>query len=664
MDINAQVATLPYVGSIYAKRLAKLEIKSIKDLLYHVPFRYDDLREITKIGSFPIGETKTVKAEIVGFKNQYTNGGKAIQVAEIYDGTGKINCIWFNQRYLSRSLPVGTAAYFAGELTWWRKNKAIYSPDFEIFTPGKTPLHTGRLVPIYHETYGISSKWLRNRIYSLIQNLIEEDVLETMPDEIMKQNNLMRVLQSLKTIHLPNSPEEAESARKRLALDELLILQLENKFRKIKWQENDLAHEFKINDNHINDFINGLPFSLTRAQAKVIVEILDDLKKDTPMNRLLEGDVGSGKTVVAAVAAFAAFKNGLQTAIMAPTQILAAQHQKTLSDLFSKYKIKVGNKKDDDVIVATHALIHKNIKLATVGLVVIDEQHRFGVEQRTHLVDKSTKDKKVPHVLTMTATPIPRTVAKTLYGELDLSILDELPKNRQKVTTWVVPPEKREAGYDWIAKQIDTKKAQVFVVCPLIEDSESESLQDVKSAKAEYEKLVKIFSRHKVGLLHGKMKTTEKDEILQKFRDKKIDILVSTPVVEVGVDIPDATIMLIEAADRFGLASLHQLRGRVGRGDKKSYCMLLTENKNPKVVERLNALKTHHSGFELAEIDLELRGPGEILGNRQSGLSNLKIASWRDIDLITLSRHLATEVVENPQNFAKLLESIKKAAHN
>lgn len=664
MDINAPVATLPYVGSVLAKRLSKLEISSIRDLLYHVPFRYDDLREITKISSFPLGETKTIKAEVIAFKNQYTNNGKAIQVAEIYDGTGKINCIWFNQRYLPRTLPVGTVAYFAGELTWWKKNKAIYSPDFEIYVEGKIPLHTARLVPIYHETYGISSKWIRARMFNLLRNLKEEDVTETLPKSVLKNNGFIGIFQSFQNIHFPDSPQEAEEARKRLALDELLILQLENKFRKIKWQENELAHKFKIDDKQINNFIKSLPFSLTNAQVKVIDEILSDLKMDKPMNRLLEGDVGSGKTVVAAAAAFAAYKNGLQTAIMAPTQILAVQHQDTLTKLFKKFKLKVGNHKEDDIIVATHALIHKNIELSTVGLVVIDEQHRFGVEQRTHLVDKSTKNKLMPHVLTMTATPIPRTVAKTLYGELDLSVLDELPKNRQKITTWVVPSEKRDAGYEWIAKQIDTQKAQVFVVCPLIEESESESLIDVKSAKAEYEKLAKIFNNHKVGLLHGKMKIAEKEEVLDNFRLKKIDILVSTPVVEVGVDVPDATIMLVEAADRFGLASLHQLRGRVGRGNKKSYCMLMTENKNPKVIHRLNALKDHDSGFKLAEIDLELRGPGEILGSRQSGISNLKIANWRDIELITLSRQLATEVVENPQNFAKLLESLKKAAHN
>jgi ATP-dependent DNA helicase RecG len=379
------------------------------------------------------------------------------------------------------------------------------------------------------------------------------------------------------------------------------------------------------------------------------------------MNRLLEGDVGSGKTVVAAIAAFASFINGFQAVFMAPTQILAQQHYETLSNIFKGQKIRINLitssfKKNDlgraDIFIGTHALIHQKINFDKVALVVIDEQHRFGVEQREHLI-KIVKKRLTPHVLTMTATPIPRTVALTLYGDLDLSTLNELPLGRQKIVTWIVPPFKQGKAYPWISQQIQKENIQVFIVCPLIEESEVETMKTVASVKKKYQELKNIFKKEKLGLLHGKLPAKEKDKVISEFRKGKIDILVTTPVVEVGIDVPNATIMIIEGAERFGLAQLHQLRGRVGRSEKKSYSLLFTKDKSPKVLARLEALSQNLSGFTLAELDLKLRGPGEILGMKQHGYLDLKIASWSDTDLINLSQKVAGKIKILPKHLEK-----------
>jgi ATP-dependent DNA helicase RecG len=433
--------------------------------------------------------------------------------------------------------------------------------------------------------------------------------------------------------------------------------------RKINWKRNKVSNKLFVNKTEVNKFIETLPFKLTQSQNIAIDEILKDLERNYPMNRLLEGDVGSGKTVVAAAAAFAVFANGFQTVIMAPTQILAEQHYKTLNSIFEKYKVRVSlitssSKKGEigrsDIFVGTHALIHSKTDFTKVALVVIDEQHRFGVEQRKHLVKKSG----TPHILTMTATPIPRTIALTSYGDLDLSVLTEMPKGRQKITTWVVPNQKREKAYEWMKSQITKLKSQIFIICPLIEESEVETLADVKAVTTEYIKLGSVFPNFKLGLLHGKLKHGEKEKILNEFRDGKLDILVSTPVVEVGIDIPGATIMVIEAAERFGLAQLHQLRGRVGRSDAKSYCLLFSNFHSGNAYQRLKAMETMHSGFELAELDLKMRGPGEIFGTAQSGFPLLKVASWNNYILIKKAKDLAEEIVKNPNKYPKIDKKI------
>ncbi|MEK7112732.1 MAG: ATP-dependent DNA helicase RecG, partial [Patescibacteria group bacterium] len=620
------------------------------------------------IGRAQLGETLTVRGEVVSIKNLYTKSGKKIQLAEVSDATGKVLAVWFNQPFLVRILYPGVKVALAGKIDWFGRKRALISPEYENVFPGKGSVHTGRIIPIYPETSGVSSKWIRGRIKEAFAKT-ENKIKDFLPQNILSKLDLPTFPVAIESVHFPENQEEAESGRERLAFNELLMLQIRNVYRKLSRQKNKAVYLFKVERESIDTFISSLPFSLTRSQEHSVGEILKDLGRDIPMNRLLEGDVGSGKTVVAAIAAFSAFVNGYQSVFMAPTQILAQQHYETLNNLFKKFKIRISlvtseTKREElgrvDIYVGTHALIHQKINFDKVGLVVIDEQHRFGVEQRAHLVKRTGRKKFAPHVLTMTATPIPRTVALTFYGDLDLSTLTEMPKGRQKITTWIVPPTKREGAYGWMKEKIQKEKVQVFVVCPLIEESEKETMTQVKAATEEYKSLTKIFSPLKVGLLHGRLSAKEKNKVLDIFREGEVNVLVSTPVVEVGIDIPNATVMLIEAADRFGLAQLHQLRGRVGRSEKKSYCLLFTESKSQKPLSRLNAMTKSFSGFELAEIDLKLRGPGEVFGVRQHGFPELKIAHWQDIDLIKDAKKVAEAAFASPQKYSLLHAYIKE----
>ena len=667
MNLNSSVGTVPLVGPIYVTRLKKLNIFTINDLLHHVPHRYLDYTLISEIAKVQVGETVTTIGQVDGIKNQYTKAGKKIQFAQISDATGKIDVVWFNQPYLIRNIKPGSNISLSGKAEWVGKKRTLVSPEYEIIREGKTTLHTGRLVPIYPETARVSSKWLRGRISYLLP-LVKQELNEFLPESVLKRQKIPKYFEALEKIHFPNSLEEANIARKRLSFNELLVLQLKNAYRKIDWCQNEVVYKLKVDKNDLEQYESILPFELTKSQKRSVNEILTDLKKDFPMNRLLEGDVGSGKTAVAAAAAFISFANGPQSIFMAPTQILAQQHYQTLKSVFDKYNVRVslvtsqgirGGPGKTDIFVGTHALIHKKVKFDNVALVVIDEQHRFGVEQRAHLITSSGKKLKAPHVLTMTATPIPRTVALTLYGNLDLSILDELPKGRQSITTWLVPPGKRDGAYTWISKQIGKKRIQVFIICPLIEESDKETMKQVRAATEEYKSLRKRFSSLNLGLLHGRLKASEKEKVMNKFKSGIIDILVSTPVVEVGIDVPNATIMIIEAAERFGLAQLHQLRGRVGRGKEKSYCLLFTEVKSRKVMSRLNALKKSLSGFELAELDLKLRGPGEVFGTRQHGFLDLKIANWQDTEMIKQAKDTADDAIKNLKRYSKLIAKIK-----
>ena len=638
--VNVPIEKLPLVGPSYAKRLKKLGIETVWDLFHYVPTRFLDFSKNSPIRELKMDEIATIRGTVSSFINTYTKTGKTMQIVAISDGTGRVEAIWFNQIYLSSVFREGTEVSLAGKLTWIGRKRAIVAPEYEIIKEDEEQIHTGHLVSTYAETAGVTSKWLRRRIHDAWKRY-GNDVEEFLPTEILTKYKLVGFKEAIEGVHFPKSMEEFEKAKRRLAFNELLTLHSANIKRKRKWLNNKIKNKF--GSLSTTEFIKTLPFSLTEAQNKVNEEILLDLAKDTPMNRLLEGDVGSGKTIVAATAMYISLVNKKRSVILAPTQILANQHFETLGKLFKPFtkvglitstaKINI----DAPILVGTHALLNKKFDIPDLGLVVIDEQHKFGVEQRNAIVGKGI----APHILTMTATPIPRTVALTFFGDTDLSTIDEMPKGRQKITTWVIPEIKREKGFEWIESQIQKEKIQAYVVCPLIDESENETMLEVKAANNEYLKLKKQFPKLRIGLMHGKLKSKEKDEIVEKFKEGTIDILVSTPVVEVGVDIPNATIMVIEAADRFGLASLHQLRGRVGRGSKKSYCLLMTESTTEKTQERLNAMTQNLTGFQLAELDLRMRGPGEIFGKKQSGIPELKIADWSDIELIKDTREVA-----------------------
>jgi ATP-dependent DNA helicase RecG len=666
MDLTTPISKIPNIGPTYKKRLEKLNIATIGDLLTHIPHRYVDYRLSSDIGKVQPGEVVTVKGKVDFIKNQYTRFGKKIQLAEISDKTGKIKIIWFNQPFLIMNIRKGDTLSLSGKADWFGNGLALISPEYEKMDERGISIHTGRLIPIYPETAGVSSKWIRGKIFYLLRSLnLHFD--DTLPKNELNKLNLIELNKAFSLVHYPEDLKDADIARERLAFDELLLVHLKGFYRKDTWEKNEVSHKIKLDKKEIARFIGSLPFTLTKSQEKSIEEILKDLSSENPMNRLLEGDVGSGKTVVAATACFLTFLNGYQSVFMAPTQILAHQHFETLNMLFSSFKIRVklitgagerGDLGTSDIYIGTHALIHRVIEKKQVALVVIDEQHRFGVEQRAHLINKVGNKYRSPHVLTMTATPIPRTVALTLYGDLDLSILSEMPKGRIPVTTWVVPPVKRDSAYEWIDQKIKSQKIQAFIICPLIEESQVETMKEVRAVTKELDRLKLVFKDLKLGLLHGRLKAKEKEETLTDFKKGKIDILVSTPVVEVGIDVPNATIMLIEDADRFGLAQLHQLIGRVGRGDKKSYCLLFTNIRSKTVLGRLTALTKSYSGFELAEMDLKFRGPGEIFGTKQHGFFDLKIANWQDEILIQKSKKFADYVMENKSKFKPLLTKI------
>ena len=623
-----------------ATKLEILGIKTVEDLLWYAPFRYNDYSIISPIARMQPGETVTVRGYVISMKNAFTKTGKKLQQAKIRDSSGTLDVIWFNQMYLTNIIKVGDTLSLSGKVDWFGRSIVMISPEYEIYK--EQSLHTGRLVPVYSETEGLSSKWLRGRIAFVIESCLEK-LEEYIPEFIRNENKLPDITHAISSVHFPKTNHEAELARQRLAFDELFLLIMRAKEQKRHWQMTKKSHPMNVNTSTVAEIISSLPFELTGDQKKAVNEILDDLKKPIPMNRLLEGDVGSGKTVVAAIAMYIVKKNGFQSLLMAPTEILATQHFETLSQFLSPLGISVGlitgahkDKGAIDVYVGTHALLFQKYTSGRIALIVIDEQQRFGVAQRGLLAKKTSRGKNA-HLLTMTATPIPRTVAHTMYGNLDLSILKEMPVGRLKVKTWVVDREKRTAAYAWIQKQIAEEHAQAFIVCPLIE--ESESMSTVKAVNKEYRRLKKdVFPRLRLGLLHGRMNSSKKSSVLTKFRDQKLDILVTTPVVEVGIDIPNATIMMIEAADRFGLSQLHQLRGRVGRRNKPSYCLLFTEKEQDTVITRLKAMERVYNGPELAELDLRLRGPGELFGNLQHGFTTLRVASFSDTELISQAK--------------------------
>lgn len=649
---------IPRVGPAMAARLDILGIRTARDFLYHIPFRYNDFSLVSQISRVQPGETVTIKGTVEHFGAFATKSGKRIQEAKVRDDTGALSVIWFNQPFLRSVIKPGMTIHLAGTISWFGTKLVMSAPEYELFDSedNATSLHTGRLVPVYPATEGLSSKWLRGRIAFLLTRILPQ-MTELLPADVVAKHQFMGIREAISAIHFPKTMKEAAAAKHRLAFDELLLLGLRAHRQKHERETKEHAYALPLAPRDIENFLSTLPFILTGDQEKATGEILSDVNRTFPMNRLLVGDVGSGKTVVAAAAMYAAFKNGKQSVLMAPTQILAQQHFETISQLLTPLGATVGlrigaaKKSPDsfDMLVGTHAVLSGTTTFKKLGLVVIDEQHRFGVSQRNELIKKGTKT-KTPHTITMTATPIPRTVAKTIMGHMDISTLFEMPKGRKLVKTWVVPNEKRQNAYAWITKQLKEHKAQAFIICPFIE--ESETLATVRAVKKEYEILKPKFPGLTLGLLHGRMKPKEKTDVLARFRDQTYDILVATPVVEVGIDIPNATIMVIEAGDRFGLSQLHQLRGRVGRGVLASYCLLFTEDSSEGVTKRLKILETESSGPRLAEADLTIRGAGDILGTRQHGIPNLRIASFSDTAIIEEAQKTVSQLTSRDPELA------------
>jgi ATP-dependent DNA helicase RecG len=657
MDLTTKLSHLIGVGPTLGERLSKLGLYTIQDLIYHFPFRYEDFSNTASITEIKPGEVMTLKGQIWSITNTFTKSKKVITKAILNDGSGSVEIVWFNQSYLTKSIPTGSWLQVSGKVNKFRGKVSLVAPQWERVPPpdvnsNLTSVHTGRLVPIYPETFGLTSKWIRAKLSQILPRVIDQ-IEDPLPEHI--KQTLLPLNLSLKEIHLPENIETLQKARERLAFEELFYIHLTTLIKRHRWQSLNQTQAMKLVREEMIPLIKTLPFELTIAQQKVINEIMQDLQLEVPMNRLVQGDVGSGKTVVAAIVAYLSHLNGFKTIVMAPTEILAFQHLTTFERLLVPFGLKIGvytgSKKlvDDqnNIIVGTHALLSDKLNLENVGLIIVDEQQRFGVKQRSLLRTKAN----TPHFLTMTATPIPRTVALTLYGDLDLSVINELPKGRQQIQTNFVPESKRLDCYEFIKKQVKEGR-QVYIITPLIE--ESETLTTVKAAKQEFERLQsKVFPKLKLGLLHGRLSGKEKDQILKDFKDNKFQILVSTSVVEVGVDVPNATIMLIEGADRFGLAQLHQLRGRVGRGEYKSYCFLFSSDTNPMNINRLKNMEIIHDGLKLSELDLKIRGSGELFGVKQSGEWNLKVADLTDIEMIEKTKKAAQNILLEDPNLDK-----------
>ncbi len=672
MDLKTPLATIGPAFRMKKSQLLKLGLASVEDLLFYTPFRYDNNAIVSKIGITQRGESVTIQGQVTKTSNVFTRNKLTIQRITVEDETGEIEAVFFNQRFILTNIHKGNFVSFAGRVEKFGNKKTLSVRSYEVLENQNSPaIHTTGLVSIYSETRGLTSKWFRNRIKSLLEQVTFEDYL---PESVRSENKLLKLDAAVRNIHFPNALEEAEKARVRLSFDELLIKHAASTIRKREWQKKQKAIPFEIEKNRakVAELIKSLPFKLTNAQKKAIEDVFEDLQNNTPMNRLLEGDVGSGKTVVAAIAAYVAFLNGFQIAFMTPTEILANQHFETIRtilkpfgvkiELFTgstktkNYKSSVISRKSFDIAIGTHALLHGKVRFEKLGLVVIDEQQRFGVEQRAVLKEKGSN----PHLLSMTATPIPRTIFLTIYADLALSHLDELPSGRKEIKTWLVPEEKRSDGYEWIAKKIQSEQSQAFIVCPFIEPSET--LTTVKAAKDEIDRLKKdVFPNFRLGLLHGRLTAAEKNKVIEQFRNGSIDILVSTPVIEVGIDIPTADIMIVEAAERFGLAQLHQMRGRVGRSEKQSYCLLFTESKTERSRERLGYLEKVNDGAKLAEIDLKLRGPGDMFGTAQHGIPDLKIASLSDIETIERARKAAEKILPNLSKYPELKQKVEEA---
>lgn len=670
IELLTPVSSLTRVGKTTAGRLKKLNILNVNDLIFYYPFRWQDFSQILAIKDLAPSDAVSIrgKVQLINTRRSFrkrTNLTEAI----IADQTDTVKAIWFNQPYLVKTIQPGDEIYLSGKVDFDNYTLQFVNPAYEKVS-GQETTHTARLVPIYSLTANLTEKQLRFLIRLALSAV--DLINDYLPKEIIKKNNLLDLSTALHQIHFPKDQRSLDQAIRRLKFDELFLFQLKILLNKADLESNR-AESIEFNEKATQVFVQNLPFKLTDDQKKVAWQIISDLAKNRPANRLVEGEVGSGKTVVAALAILNTVLAKKQSAVIAPTEILASQHYKNFENLFKSSGIKVclftrtqklfNEYKETkssllakiklgqvDVIIGTHAIIQDDIEFKDLGLAVIDEQHRFGVKQRQALKLKSGNQKTMPHLVSMTATPIPRSLALTLYGDLDLSIIKQLPLERKKVITKIVEAKDRQKAYDFVRQQIESGR-QAFVICPLIDLSDK---LGVKAVTTEYIKLDKeIFPELKIAMIHGKLKSAEKEKIMADFLVKKFDILVATSVLEVGVDVANASVMLIEGAERFGLSQLHQFRGRVGRSGYQSYCFLFAETNSEKTRQRLQALITAKDGFELAELDLKFRGPGEIYGTQQSGWPEFKIARLTDYELTALAKSAAEEIINESFDLKK-----------
>lgn len=711
--LDSPISSINRITPDHALGLKRLGISTIKDLLYHFPVRYADMREIAGTSTLKTGESITIYGvmEKVSVRRSF-KGHIPMTEARVADNTGTIRCVWFNQAYIGKMYPNGTRIKVSGTVGEDKKGFLLSNPSIEragsvipesqesLFAPNAD---TEFLTPIYRETKGVSSLYLYTLIKKIAQSGSLKEVYDPIPSHIIKKLSLPELKDALLYIHFPKNESLTIAARKRFAFEEIFYLQLKQYQEKIE-AKHSLAYSISVNKTKTKKFIDSFPFTPTDAQLNAIDSILKDLSRKEPMGRLLEGDVGSGKTFVAAVVSEAVLQNrigktgtALQIAYMAPTEILAKQHFESFIKYFKNTNVEIGlltgagcskfpSKGNPSshtsisrtqllkwledgrvsIVVGTHALIQKTVKFANLALIIIDEQHRFGVRQRKALAQsRDVKKKELPHLLSMTATPIPRTLALTIFGDLDLTVIDSMPEERKKIITEIVPRTKRNETYEKIRKELQAGH-QVYVICPRIDEQDEDERQKriLKSVKEEAERLANdIFPEFIVDILHSKMKKEEKEEVMQDFLDKKSDILVATSVIEVGINVPNATVIIIEHADRFGLAQLHQLRGRVGRREYQSYCFLFTESVGEITQTRLKALVNAKNGFELAEADMMARGIGMLMDGKQWGMSDLAMEAIKNPKLVEIARDEARELLDNDntlENYPDLASIIKK----
>lgn len=673
LDLNKDIQYVKGIGPKRAEKLNKLNIFTLKDLLYYFPRQFEDRNNLKKIIQLENEEKATIKVVIVGVSTSSPRKGLSITKVDVRDETGYAKLVFFNQQYVKNAFKPGDTILVFGKVKKEFKKIEISSCEVEYLT--NSPKNTCKIMPIYPLTYGVSNK----DIIGIIKNVLSDESLvikEYMPKHIIDKYKLCSIDYAIRNLHNPISKESLKIALYRIVFEEFLILQLGLFLFKNGVEESD-GIKFEENKK-LDDVLTSLPFKLTKAQNRALNEIIEDMQCNKAMNRLVQGDVGSGKTVVALLSLAHCVFNGFQGALMAPTEILAEQHYISLTETLKPFGINIEllvgsltkkqkesvlektKNKEVDILIGTHALIEDKVEFNNLGLVITDEQHRFGVRQRSKLSEKGEN----PDILVMTATPIPRTLALILYGDLDISIIDELPPGRQPIETIAVDKSKRDRAYNSLVRKEVEKGRQVYIVCPLVEESEAieakAAVDLVEELKLEY------FSDLKVGLLHGKMKPSEKDLIMKSFKNREIDILVSTTVIEVGVNVPNATLMIIENAERFGLAQLHQLRGRVGRGSHKSYCILIYASKSEVCKQRMSIMEETNDGFKISEKDLEIRGPGEFFGTRQHGLPELKVANlFKHMKILKLAQQEARYIVSEDrklQNYENQL--IKKEIMN